>query len=348
MRVFETHHGKGSGNMPQMTAVTVCCTAYNHEKYIRQCLDGFVMQKTDFPFEVLIHDDASTDGTAEIIREYEHKFPHIIKPIYQTENQYSKHIKISETYLIPRAQGEYITFCEGDDYWCDSYKLQKQVDAMRAHPQCRLCVHRVACVSEDGTDLGRTMPEGALDTAALSPDDFMKVWDMHSFQTSSFFIRAEDCRRYFAEQPSFYKIAKKMHVGDISWLLYFGQLAPVFYIDDTMSAYRMQSVGSWNSRNNTTEKKKAMLSMETEVLAAFDEYTDGRYHDRCEEKVRQLRLGVALLERRYRDCIAKAYRGSLKKVIPHRKGRMKIYLYAKFPRVMCRYDAWKERRRHGK
>ena len=108
--------------------VSICCITYNHEKYIRDAIEGFLMQKTDFPFEVLIHDDASTDGTADIIREYETKYPDIIKPIYQTENQYSKGIKISATYNYPRAKGKYIALCEGDDYWIDPYKLQKQVD----------------------------------------------------------------------------------------------------------------------------------------------------------------------------------------------------------------------------
>jgi len=100
------------------------------------------MQKTTFAFEVLIHDDASTDGTADIIREYEKKYPDIIKPIYQTENQYSKGIKNTLTYQFPRAKGKYIAFCEGDDYWTDPYKLQKQADFLEANPEYNLCSHR--------------------------------------------------------------------------------------------------------------------------------------------------------------------------------------------------------------
>ena len=110
--------------------VSICCATYNHQKYIRDAIEGFLMQKTTFPFEILIHDDASTDGTADIIREYEAKYPDIIKPIYQRENQYSKGIKISQVYQFPRAQGKYIALCEGDDYWIDPLKLQKQVDYM--------------------------------------------------------------------------------------------------------------------------------------------------------------------------------------------------------------------------
>src|SRR5690554_319935 len=99
--------------------VSICCLAFNHEKYIEICLEGFLFQKTTFPFEVLIHDDASTDRTAEIIKEYERKYPHIIKSIYQTQNQYSKGVGVNRVFNFPRAQGKYIAMCEGDDYWTD-------------------------------------------------------------------------------------------------------------------------------------------------------------------------------------------------------------------------------------
>lgn len=108
--------------------VSVICLAYNHEKYIRDALNGFVKQKTDFPFEVVIHDDASTDKTADIIREYEKRYPHIIKPILQHENQKSKGSGIVTRLTYEKAQGKYIALCEGDDYWTDPLKLQMQVD----------------------------------------------------------------------------------------------------------------------------------------------------------------------------------------------------------------------------
>lgn len=123
-------------------AVSICCATYNHVQFIRQCLDGFVMQKTNFPFEVLIHDDASTDGTQDIIREYEAKYPDIIKPIYQKENQYSKGVRVSLVYNYSRVRGKYVALCEGDDYWTDPYKLQKQVDFLENHPDYVMCSHQ--------------------------------------------------------------------------------------------------------------------------------------------------------------------------------------------------------------
>lgn len=123
--------------------VSIRCLVYNHEPYLRQCLDGFVMQKTTFPFEAIVHDDASTDGSAAIIREYAEKYPDIIKPIYETENQYSKHdgsIKQAmDSVMSPNSK--YIALCEGDDYWTDPHKLQLQVDFLESHPDYSFSVH---------------------------------------------------------------------------------------------------------------------------------------------------------------------------------------------------------------
>lgn len=123
--------------------VSVCCITYNHEPYIEDALEGFLIQETDFPFEILIHDDASTDRTADIIREYEAKYPKLIKPIYQVENQYSKGALISPTFNYPRAKGQYIAVCEGDDYWTYKKKLQKQYDFMEFNPEYSACAHRI-------------------------------------------------------------------------------------------------------------------------------------------------------------------------------------------------------------
>ena len=113
--------------------VSIRCLAYNHEPYIRQCLEGFIMQKTNFRFEAVVHDDASTDGTVAIIREYAEKYPNIIKPIYETQNQYSKHDGSLGRIMSAACTGKYIAMCEGDDYWIDPYKLQKQVDFLETH-----------------------------------------------------------------------------------------------------------------------------------------------------------------------------------------------------------------------
>ncbi len=137
---------------PTVPLVSVSVISYNHEKYIRQCLDGILTQEVNFPYEVLVHDDASPDGTAEIIREYEVKYPGIIRPIYQTENQYSRGIDVSR-FNFDRARGKYLAFCEGDDYWTNSEKLQKQVSFLETHPEYIGTVHRVRAINEHGVAL---------------------------------------------------------------------------------------------------------------------------------------------------------------------------------------------------
>lgn len=114
--------------------VTVACITYNQEKYIKKTIESFLMQDVDFRYEILIHDDASTDNTAKIIREYEEKYPDLIKGIYQTENQYSKGIMVSQI-VKKAAKGKYIAICEGDDYWSDKYKLKTQVEFLENNPE---------------------------------------------------------------------------------------------------------------------------------------------------------------------------------------------------------------------
>ncbi|MBR4560843.1 MAG: glycosyltransferase family 2 protein [Bacteroidales bacterium] len=133
--------------------VSICCVTYNHAPIIRKCLDGFLMQlpplcvsqdaKMSDWCEILIHDDASTDGTDDIIREYAAKYPDVIFPLYEEENQYSRGgAGKMDLYNYKRARGKYIAYCEGDDYWTDLLKLQKQVDFLEAHSEYSVCWHR--------------------------------------------------------------------------------------------------------------------------------------------------------------------------------------------------------------
>lgn len=112
----------------QKPIVSILCDTFNHEKFITETLEGFLNQKTTFPFEIIVHDDASTDNTASIVTEFAQKYPLIIKTVLQKENQYSQKINFWSDITFPMAQGKYIALCEGDDYWIDELKLQKQVD----------------------------------------------------------------------------------------------------------------------------------------------------------------------------------------------------------------------------
>ena len=169
--------------------VSIRCMVYNHEPFLRQCLDGFVMQQTTFPFEAIVHDDASTDGSAAIIREYAEKYPDIIKPIYETENLYSKHdgsvIRIMDAAMHPASK--YIALCEGDDYWTDPHKLQLQVDFLESHPDYSFSVHDVKVWEEDNQ---RFRTYHHLD---ISSDDEQITFTMQDYKLGLFFTQTLAC-----------------------------------------------------------------------------------------------------------------------------------------------------------
>jgi glycosyltransferase involved in cell wall biosynthesis len=135
--------------------VSIACLAYNHEGFIREAIEGFLNQKTTFKVEILIHDDASADDTANIIREYESEWPQLFSVIYQTENQYSKGNQPGDLNLR-RARGKYIALCEGDDYWTDPLKLQKQVEFLEDHPDYSVCVGGYTSYIEPENKIGST------------------------------------------------------------------------------------------------------------------------------------------------------------------------------------------------
>ncbi len=135
---------KESWSNQEPPLVSITCTAYNHEAYIEKAIEGFLMQQTTFPFEIILHDDASTDKTPDIIRHYAQRYPTLIRPILQKENQWmGKGINATAAEVWPAARGRYIAWCEGDDYWTDPLKLQKQVGFLEAHPDYNLCFHPV-------------------------------------------------------------------------------------------------------------------------------------------------------------------------------------------------------------
>jgi glycosyltransferase involved in cell wall biosynthesis len=114
--------------------VSVCCITFNHVCFIKDAIDSFLMQESNFPFEIILHDDASTDGTTDIVKDYSARYPAIIKSITQAENQFSRGGLINPRLVFPKAKGKYIALCEGDDYWIDKQKLQKQVSFLEANP----------------------------------------------------------------------------------------------------------------------------------------------------------------------------------------------------------------------
>lgn len=266
--------------------VSITSLAYNQEKYIRKTLEGFVSQKTDFPFEILIHDDASTDGTAAIIREFEERYPDLMRPVYQTENQYSKGVKVGVE-LRRRARGKYIAFCEGDDYWTDPEKLQRQVDYMEAHPECSLCVHATRIIDEAGNPTGGAFRLADHDLDFDANEVILSGGGM--FQTNSMLAR----REYMDNYPPFYYHSP---VGDYPLQIYMGMRGKIHYIDRFMSDYRWQSNGSWSAKTlSSTERTVKHCDAMCRLLEEIAEYDNGGYADSCRKRIDLFRLYAALL-----------------------------------------------------
>jgi glycosyltransferase involved in cell wall biosynthesis len=138
--------------------VGVCCITYNHAKFIAEALDGFLMQETTFPVEIIVHDDASTDGNQEIISEYAKRFPSLIRPILQKTNQYSRTGDFLGR-VLQEPRGKYVAICDGDDYWTDPQKLQLQFDLLESDPEAAGCFHLMELIDEDGEKLGVYPPQ---------------------------------------------------------------------------------------------------------------------------------------------------------------------------------------------
>lgn len=157
--------------------VSVFCLTYNHVHFIRDAIEGFLRQKTKFPFEIIIHDDASSDGTVDIVREYEGKFPHIINPIYQSKNRFSMGDELFTKFLLPKASGRYIAVCEGDDYWIDPLKLQKQVDIFNEYPDTIICGARAKTWSESKKSFTVITPAVDKDITCMTPKQLFYLGD---------------------------------------------------------------------------------------------------------------------------------------------------------------------------
>lgn len=274
--------------MSQDIQVSVICNVFNHERYLRDALDGFVKQKTDFPFEVLVHDDASTDGSAEIIREYEEKYPDIIKPIYQQENQFSKGVKISQTFNLPRAKGRFLAFCEGDDYWTDTLKLQKQYDFLNGHSDYSLCA--CSCVwlnMKTGKTENRCKIQQDTD---LSLEEIISERKGRIFQFGTIMIRTDVYKNLPEWKNSF-------PAGDYAIAIHSAMSGKVHMLADAMTVYRNHAVGSWTSRmDNAAHREKTILRF-IEGLTVFNEATDRRYDEIVTARILRFRYDLAKRKR---------------------------------------------------
>lgn len=224
--------------------VTVRCLAYNHEPYIRQCLEGFVMQKTNFRFEAIIHDDASTDGTAKIIKEYAEKYPDIIKPIFEEKNQYSKHDGSLTRIMNEHTHGKYIALCEGDDYWTDPLKLQKQVEILEHNHKIGLCYTKASIyVQKDNVFKNcHSKPYKGYKSILIS-NPIMTLTTL--FRKDLYFMYLHEIKPY----------SKNWLMGDYPLWLYLAAKSEIYFLPEKTAVYRYLENSASHSSDLSKQEK---------------------------------------------------------------------------------------------
>lgn len=239
-----TEHHWQEGAVPQ---VSICCISYNHDRFITQCIEGFLMQETIFPVEIIIHDDASTDRTAEIIRGYQAKYPRLIRSILQKENQKSKG-KLVIPIPFEACQAKYIAMCEGDDYWTDPQKMAKQAAFLDTHPDCVSCFHNAIAFSDDQSN---SSPDLSLNKRGnrlmCRPGTKPRYAQKEFFKgfvppTCSVMFR----REAVGKLPPWFK---KLSIGDLPLHVLCTEHGKAGYLQDVMAAYRLHSGSFWSSKS---------------------------------------------------------------------------------------------------
>lgn len=294
--------------------VSINCTTYNHEKYITDAIEGFLMQITNFEFEILIGEDCSTDNTMLIVEQYANSYPDKIRVITSAQNVGARN---NSQRLWENSKGKYIAECEGDDYWTDPYKLQNQVDYMENHPDCSLCFHAVEIVQAT-QKTGMKISPYAL--SKVSPISDIIIGGGGFCPTVSLMYP----KKLMENVPDFYLRA---HVGDYPMQLILASKGSVYYFNKCMAVYRIGVKGSWSNRRNIGESNKEKMIRinkgDITLLTEFNSFTNFLYKREIEFTVLKKEFEIQLLKGNksaMKDCKYKEYKDGLST-----KQKLKLY-----------------------
>lgn len=258
--------------------VSIDMLVYNHEKYLHDALNSILNQKTNFPFEILIHDDASQDSSQEILKEYELKYPNIVKPIYQKENQYSQNINPAIRFNYSRANSPYLAICEGDDFWTDINKLQKQIDILDANPSINMCFHQAYELDYlDALETINIIGDYA-DKNSIIPFTNILFLTRGMIPTASCVIRHQQKEK----TREFIDARNHLTLGDL-YMQFFGAYPTgAFYLNQKMSFYRKRTENSWTlnitkSLDFKHKHEKAMLTSYIELNELTNKSFDEKF-----------------------------------------------------------------------
>ena len=222
--------------------VSICVLTYNHEKFINKAIDSFLMQDVNFNVEILIHDDASTDNTQSILKQYNRDYPGLFKLLMQKENQRSKFGGgMNPRFNYPRAQGKYIALCEGDDYWTDPLKLQKQVDFLEENKEFSLCFTRANILKEGKLKI-HPLP---FNKTVFKGEDLLKTYNF--ICTTTVFFKAN----VFKNLPEI----NKYPFGDLALHLFAAKQGKIKCLEDNTAVYRIHKSGLWSRQSQQKQLK---------------------------------------------------------------------------------------------
>ena len=243
--------------------VSILCITFNHEKYIAQAIEGFLIQKTNFKFEIIIHDDASTDKNVEIIKSYQIKNPELFKCIFQTENQYSKKDGSLENAIFGAPRGKYIALCEGDDYWTDPYKLQKQVDFLENNEEYGLVHHEADYFFQKNGESVKNHHQ----TNKINPSNgfvFEELLSNNNIYTPTVMFKASLLKHFMDIDVN---VRSKFLMGDYVMWLEFSQHCKFYYISESMATYRVLENSA--SKSTSYEKDISFLNSYCDIKLFF-------------------------------------------------------------------------------
>ncbi len=257
-----------------------------------------------------MHDDASTDGTSDIIREYAERWPDRVFPLIQTENQYSRGIdNISGAFNFPRARGKYIFMCDGDDYFLSPHKLQRQVNYMEAHPECTLCIHS-AKIELVGKALADMQMRPYRSDRIIAPEEMVDKPSGYAMSSMAFPARlVKSLPDYYVDCP----------VGDTPIQLMAAAEGCGYYMDEPMSVYRVGIKGSWTSEGKAGDyraKQKAYYERMKRTYQQFNQATGGRLKEAADSACLRTYYLTMVNTKSFKEIFARKYRRYFKELTP--------------------------------
>lgn len=324
--------------------VSICCTAFNQEAFIRETIESFLQQQTSFPFEIILHDDASTDQTKKIILEYKNIFPNIIKVILQEENQYiiNGHIPFFNTWN--KAKGKYIALCEGDDYWISKNKLQTQVTLMKQYPDINISFHPAYQVNGVVLNKGKLLCDYGDEVKIFSPEQVI-LGGGEFMPTASIMVKA----KILHNLPEWF--SKYAPVGDMYIQILSSLQKGALFFPQIGSIYRQNIKGSWSSQQNRVARKSLIARAEGQekCLIALNSLCDGNYDKSIYSAIAIELVGcsVVALKNNYFDLFEIFLDKSLLYKTGVNKNHIILNTFRKFPNLLARLIIIKDRLRQS-